>query len=46
MRLPENMARIGEIRNALRVLVGEPERKGLLGRNERRWWDNNEVYLK
>ena len=40
------MARIGEIRNALRVLVGELERNSLRGRHGRRWIDNTEIYLK
>ena len=35
-----------ESRNAYRVLVGRPERKGSLGRQRRRWEDNIKVDLK
>jgi hypothetical protein len=34
------MARMGEKRNAYRLLVGKPERKRPLGRPRRRWVDN------
>jgi hypothetical protein len=40
MRLAEHVARVGEKRNAYRILVGKPERKRPLGRPRRRWEDN------
>jgi hypothetical protein len=40
MRLAGHVARMGEKRNAYRLLVGKPERKRLLGRPRRRWVDN------
>jgi hypothetical protein len=35
-----DLARIGEKRNAYRLLVGKPEGKRPLGRPRRRWVDN------
>jgi hypothetical protein len=35
-----HVARIGEKRNAYRILVGKPEGKQQLGRPRRRWEDN------
>jgi hypothetical protein len=35
-----NVARMGEKRNAYRLLVGKPERKRPLGRPRHRWVDN------
>jgi hypothetical protein len=35
-----HLARIGEKRNAYRLLVGNPERKSPLGRPRRMWVDN------
>jgi hypothetical protein len=35
-----HVARMGENRNAYRLLVGKPERKRPLGRPRRRWVDN------
>jgi hypothetical protein len=35
-----HVARMGEKRNAYRILVGEPEGKGTLGRSRRRSVDN------
>jgi hypothetical protein len=35
--LAEHVARMGEKRNACRLLVGKPEEKRLLGRPKRRW---------
>jgi hypothetical protein len=35
-----NLARMGEKRNAYRLLVGEPEGRRPLGRPRRRWLDN------
>ncbi|KAJ4448778.1 hypothetical protein ANN_00169 [Periplaneta americana] len=40
------VARMGESRNAYRVLVGRPEGKRPLGRPRRRWEDNIKMYLK
>jgi hypothetical protein len=40
MRWAGHVARIGETRNAYRILVGKPEGKRPLGR-PRRWWVNN-----
>jgi hypothetical protein len=40
MRLAGNVARMGEKRNAYRLLVGKPEGKRPLGRPRRRWVDN------
>jgi len=34
------VARMGEMRNAYKHLVGKPEAKGTLGRTRRRWEDN------
>jgi hypothetical protein len=46
MRWAGHVARIGEKRNAYRLLVGKPEGKRLLGRPRRRWIDNIRMYLK
>jgi hypothetical protein len=35
----EHVARVGDRREAYKVLVGRPEGKGLLGRARRRWED-------
>jgi hypothetical protein len=40
MRWMRLVARIGEKRNAYRILVGKPEGKRPLGRPRRRWVDN------
>jgi len=40
MRLAGHVARMGERRDANRVLVGKPEGKRALGRPMRRWEDN------
>ncbi|KAJ4432312.1 hypothetical protein ANN_20931 [Periplaneta americana] len=45
LRRPRHVARMGEFRNAYRVLVGRPERKRPLGRPRRRWEDNIKMYL-
>jgi hypothetical protein len=37
MRSAGRVARIGEERNAYRILMGKPEGKGQLGRARRRW---------
>jgi hypothetical protein len=40
MRWAGHVARMGEKRNAYRLLVGKPEGKRPLGRPRRRWMDN------
>jgi hypothetical protein len=40
------VARMGETRNACRLLVGKPEGKGLLGRPRRRRVDHNKIDLR
>jgi hypothetical protein len=40
MKWPGHVARMGENRNAYRLLVGKPEGKSPLGRPRRRWMDN------
>jgi hypothetical protein len=40
MRWASHVARMGEKRNAYKLLVGKPERKRPLGRPRRRWVDN------
>jgi hypothetical protein len=40
MRWAGHVARLGEKRNAYRILVGKPEGKRPLGRPRRRWVDN------
>jgi hypothetical protein len=40
MRWAGHVARMGEKRNAYRLLVGKPDRKRPLGRPRRRWVDN------
>jgi hypothetical protein len=45
MRWAGHVARIGEKRNAYRLLVGKPEGKRPLGRPRRRWVDNIRIDL-
>jgi hypothetical protein len=45
MRWAGHVARMGEMRNACRLLVGKPEGKRPLGRPRRRWVDNIRMYL-
>jgi hypothetical protein len=45
MRWAEHVARIGEKRNATRILVGKPEGRRPLGRPRRRWVENIKVDL-
>jgi hypothetical protein len=45
MRWAEYVARIGEKRNAYRLLVGKPEGRILLGRPGHRWVDNTKMEL-
>ncbi|KAJ4431392.1 hypothetical protein ANN_19989 [Periplaneta americana] len=46
LRWTGHVARMGEYRNAYRVLVGRPEGKRPLGRPRRRWEDNMKMDLK
>jgi hypothetical protein len=46
MRLAGHVARMGEKRNAYRILVGTPERKRPIGRPRRRWEDNIRMDLR
>jgi hypothetical protein len=46
MRWAGHIARMGEKRNAYRILVGRPERKRPLGRTRRRWVDNIKMDLR
>jgi hypothetical protein len=43
MSLAGHVARMGEKRNAYRILVGKPERKRPLGRLRRRWVDSIKI---
>jgi hypothetical protein len=45
MRWAGHVARMGEKKNAYRILVGKPEGKGLLGKPGRRWMDNIKIDL-
>jgi hypothetical protein len=45
MRWAGHVARIGEKRNAYRLLEGKPEGKRPLGRPRRRWVDNIRMYV-
>jgi hypothetical protein len=42
----EHVARIGEKRNAYRLLVGKPEGKRPLQRSRRRWVDNIKIEVR
>jgi hypothetical protein len=46
MRWTVHVVRVGEIRSAYKILIGKPERKGLLGRPRRRWEDNIRMDLR
>jgi hypothetical protein len=46
LRWAGNVARLGEKRNACRILVGKPEGKRPLGRLRRRWVDNIKIDLR
>ncbi|KAJ4452333.1 hypothetical protein ANN_03858 [Periplaneta americana] len=46
LRWAGHVARMGESRNAYRVLVGRPERKRPLGRLRRRWENNIKINLR
>jgi hypothetical protein len=45
VRWAGHVARLGEKRNAYRILAGKPEGKRPLGRTRRRWEDNK-MYLR
>jgi hypothetical protein len=46
MRWAGHVARMGEKRNAYRILVGKPEGRRPLGRSRRRWVDNIKMDLR
>jgi hypothetical protein len=46
MRWAWHVARMGEKRNAYRILVGKPQGKRPLGRPRRRWADSINIYLR
>jgi hypothetical protein len=46
MRWAGHVVRMGEKRNAYRILVGKPEGKRTLGRPRRRWVDNIKMDLR
>jgi hypothetical protein len=46
MRLVGHVARVGEKRNAYRILVGKPGGKRPVGRPRRRWVDNIQIDLR
>jgi hypothetical protein len=46
MKWAGNVARIGEKRNAYRILMGMPEGKRPLGRPRRRWMGNIKIDLR
>jgi hypothetical protein len=46
MRWAGHIARMGEKRNAYRILVGKPEGKRRLGRRRSRWVDNIKMDLR
>jgi hypothetical protein len=45
MRWADHVARMGEKKNAYRLLVGKAEGRRLLGRPRRRWVDNIRIDL-
>jgi len=46
MKWARHVARMGEIRNSYKILVGKPEEERRLGRPRRRWDDNIRMDLK
>jgi hypothetical protein len=46
MRCAGHVARMGEKKNAYRLLMGKPERKRPLGRPRCRWLNNIKMYLR
>jgi hypothetical protein len=45
IRWTGHVARMGENRNACRILVGKPAGERPLGRNRHRWEDNKKLIL-
>jgi hypothetical protein len=45
-KMAGHAARMGEMRNTFKMLVGEPEWKRPLGRPRRRWEDNIKIDVK
>jgi hypothetical protein len=46
MKWAGHVARMGEKRNAYKILVGKPEGKRPLGKARRRWMDNIKICVK
>jgi hypothetical protein len=46
MRWAGHVTRMGEKRNAYKILIGKPEGKRSLGRQRRRWVDNIKMDLR
>jgi hypothetical protein len=46
MRWAGHVARMGELRNAYRILIGKPEGKRPLGRQRCTWVDIIKMYLR
>jgi hypothetical protein len=46
MRWAGHIARLGEMRNVYKILVGKPEEKRPLGRHRRRWENNIRMDLR
>jgi hypothetical protein len=46
MRWAVYVARVGQRKNAYKILVGKPEGKRQLGRPRRRWENNFRIYLR
>jgi hypothetical protein len=46
MRWAGHVARMGEKKNAYRILVGKPEGKRPIGRPRRRWVDNIKIDIR
>jgi hypothetical protein len=46
MRWAGHVSRMGEMRNAYRILVGKPEGRRPLGRPRRKWVDNMKMVLR
>jgi hypothetical protein len=43
VRWVEYVARMGEMKNAYKILIGKPDGKKSLGRTRRRWEDNSRL---
>jgi hypothetical protein len=46
IRWAMNIERVGEIRNAYKIVVGKPDKKRPLGRRKRRWRNNIKMGVK